>query len=195
MDWGLRHPTWGRSTELSFLTPRRNSGSAEGWSAGGVPTGDRQSREAPVYHLPPGLFHQKRLPEAGGYMAQARSLPERDHFHSSRKPAQSLRHHVHTPSGQPSGPGQGLLRACTAQSHYVGSVKWEIHCQGPASRKRLTMSAKRSHGLGRNPIKDSAKISVLSPCDLKQRLPCRLCRIITWNPTPDRSYDCSSIFI
>ena len=29
MDWGLRHPTWRPSTELSFLTPRRNSGSAE----------------------------------------------------------------------------------------------------------------------------------------------------------------------
>ena len=89
-------------------------------------------------------------------MAQARSLPERDHFHSSRKPAQSLRHQVHTPSCQPSGPVQGLLRAGTAQSRYVGSVKWEIHGQGPASRERLPMTAKCSHGPGGNPIKDSA---------------------------------------
>ena len=87
-------------------------------------------------------------------MAQARSLPERDHFHSSRKPAQSLRHHVHTPSGQPPWPGQGLLRAGTAQSHYVGSVKWEIHGQGPASRKRRQTfprpGQKPDKGLGKN---------------------------------------------
>ena len=52
MDWRSRHPTRGRSTELSFSTPRRNNGGAEGRSAGGAPSGGRQSREGPVYYLP-----------------------------------------------------------------------------------------------------------------------------------------------
>ena len=39
---------------------------------------------------------------------------------------------------------------------YVGSVKWEIQGQGPASRERLPMTAKSSHSPGGNPIKDSA---------------------------------------
>jgi hypothetical protein len=79
MDWRSRHPTWGRSTGLSFLTPRRNSCGAEGWSAGGAPTGGRQSREGPVYFLPRALS-PKRPPESGGYTVQARSSPEWDHF-------------------------------------------------------------------------------------------------------------------
>jgi hypothetical protein len=57
MDWRSRHPTRGRSTELSFSIPRHNNGGAEGRSAGGAPSesGGRQSREGPVYYLPRAL--------------------------------------------------------------------------------------------------------------------------------------------